>query len=365
MLTRRDQLKLKDEKAQIKKEGKDANKDKEDKTTGENGKGKRKGKGKGKVVDDVNPEPKPKASTKRKETKQVAEEPEPAEPPKKRQAKAAAKRNPAAKAEEAEPVATELPKTAPKAKAKGKGKAKAKAKAVALPMPSSAPDLEKEEESVETPKKKLFQSEDEEEYGSFAGGDERDIMADELLQEAKMRAKEEKAGKKKAPKSRAKAKAKANAKVTRKADLSPFAKKEKSRRKKAEQEVMQAGAQEDLELQGLLLQHLKNVHNLPFDGVKKYLQTQVQSKFEQFQLNSYWNRSSCGTKCLMLGDGTIRKAPEICYFGKCNNALSWNINMSLAYIAASLMVSCHFGGVMGKDGDLRAFTVTYSNISLG
>lgn len=378
MLTRRDQLKLKDEKAEQKK-NKDKGKGNNDVDDKEKGtiKGKNKGRGRGKKNDEKpdgeKPEPKPKAGRKRKETEKVEEPPE--KPEEKKPRRAAAKSKAAAKPEVAE-VAEVASTRAPKAKARGK--AKAKAKAAALPsLPVPVVQEAEEEEEIKTPKKKLFQSDDED-GEEFPGFDERDIMAEQVLQEVKERTKEEKKVKaeekkrkgggddseKKVKSGSAKAKAKSKSKATKKAELSPFTKKEVARRRKAEKDVMETGATEDVEVQAIFTQHLKNVSTLQFDGVKKYLQTKVQSKFDLFTLNAYWNRPACGTKCPSLGDGTNRKAPEISYFGKFNPAFSWNWNMALAYISASLMVSCHVRGVVGQDGKFRAYGNTFQKTVL-
>ena len=357
MLTRRDQLKLKDVKAMEKKKGKGGEGDKTKGTI--KGKGKGKNKNTAEKPEEENPAPKRNAR-KRKEPEEVKEPPQEPEGKKKRappKPKAAAM----TKAEDAKDAKNAVaPTIAPKAKSR----AKAKAKAVALPVPVAAETEEGEE--IKTSKKQLFQSDDEGDGEEFAGFDEREIMAEELLQEVKDRASEEKKRKQQerkrkiadtetsTAKPKAKAKGKPKSKPQKKVEMSPFTKKEVARRKKQEKEVMESGATEDLELQAIYIQHLKNVSNLTLEGVKKYLQTKVESKFDFFMLNAYWNRPACGTKCLCLGDGTIRKAPEISYFGKFNPGLSWNFNMALAYISASLMVSCHLRGVTGKDGNFRA-----------
>ena len=126
-----------------------------------------------------------------------------------------------------------------------------------------------------------------------------------------------------------------------KVDLSPFAKKEVTRRKKKEKEVMQHEAKENEQIQAIVRQHLKNVEKLTYEDVKTYLRKHLtNSKKSEFKLNEYWGRPACGVKVPALGDGSLKKAPEVVYIGRYGTCPEgWNYNMACVYVSASLMAS--------------------------
>eukprot|EP00913_Durusdinium_trenchii_P015834 g14880.t1 len=104
-----------------------------------------------------------------------------------------------------------------------------------------------------------------------------------------------------------------------KMNLSPFAKKEVKRRKKLEEGIMKEAAREDPQIQGILMQHMKNVERMTAEeDVKEYLISNLKDfdLNKEFRLNEYWKRPAVGVKVISLGDGSVSKAPEVAYFGK-------------------------------------------------
>ncbi len=338
VLTRRDQQKMKDDKKQQRQ--------------GE--KGGKKGTGKGKKdKNQVEPKAKAKPRTRKPknpepevdEDKKVDGEAEPAEVPEPKAKRQRRTRN------DQDDAAVPAGKAKAKAKAcpkhKGSPKPKAKRKAKATPK---IPEDEDSEEKIKTPKRALFQSEDEGEKDG-APHLRRDAKTGRLKPLGEF---VEECAVKDWKKSRAKpvlekivpeASEGENAKVEKKAktgrklqELSPFAKKEVKRRKKADQEIMQQEAAEDKQIQGLCHQHMKSVENLTLDNLKLYLLRNVESKFEDYRLNSYWARPAVGVKCFLLAADTGR-IPEVAYFGRYGTAGSHNQNVTLQYVSASLLVS--------------------------
>ena len=282
---------------------------------------------------------------------------------------------------------------APKAKALAKGKAKAKAKGKAkvekpetkavpkkrskrksnveeeedpaTPRYEHASDQSEDEEHVATPKKQLFVSDDDDDHDDFypkameLDGKPRKAQRvrkalEACVPDAHMAAKRQRtqpalktvtAGSaddktEAEPKSKAAKKSKGP-----RVDLSPFAKKEKARRKKADEAIMMSQATEDVQMQAIMLQHMKNVEGMENSSdVKDYLISKLKDGElnQKFRLNEYWKRPAVGVKPLCLGDGMISKSPEVAYFGKVGTCSGgWNVNCALVYTAASLMVSWH------------------------
>ena len=141
------------------------------------------------------------------------------------------------------------------------------------------------------------------------------------------------------PKRKRTAKGKSKAKAGKKEDkqeLSPFTKKQIRARKKKETESMQASPEEDKQVQGVILQHMKNCREMTLEALKEYLYGKVTKKFPKSYLNPYITRGSCGVKVKLPG----WKAPhEIFYFGKSGTALTFNDAAVISYVSASLMVS--------------------------
>eukprot|EP00435_Cladocopium_sp_Y103_P064804 s55_g26.t1 len=236
----------------------------------------------------------------------------------------------------------------PKAKAKRAAKAKAKGK---TKKPET--DEESQHSEGETPRKQLFQSQDD---GSDHSGDEseherldaktgkveplREILerCEVDKHKAKNRKQETPEPVEETPK---KAKGGKNKGKKTKVDLSPFTKKEVARRKRKDKEVMQSEAKEDGQIQAIVRQHLKNVEKLTYEEVKVYLRKHLTNRnAAEFRLNEYWGRPACGVKVLPLGDGTVKKAPEVVYIGKYGTCPEgWNYNMACVYVTASLMAS--------------------------
>ena len=375
VLTRRDQLKLKESKIAEKEEAKKA------KAATSKPAAKRKAKAKAKALakaeedeaseegvnedKDVEPMAKPKARGRKRKGNQdndenaVEEEPEPKKPKKKAQPKAKseqpksrgrAKAKPLPKDPEEEddgvvPSQPELdsdmkvdevkheaaPKKAPKRKAKA-------------PKTEKLENTDAEMDEPVTPKKELFQSGGEEEESEH----ERivDPKTGKTMPLAMIFEEDKVAGWKKSRAKPAKAKtsepsaastADGKKKGQKKQQLSPFAKKEVRRRKKVEDESMREVPQEDLKLQGIFLQHLKASQDLGYEEVKNYLIGTAPKDMKEFLLNPYWGRPACGAKSKALASG--KKMPEVTYIGKFGTASCWNVNVVLCYISASLMAS--------------------------
>ena len=257
------------------------------------------------------------------------------------------------------------PKVAAKAKAKQepkrKAKAKAKAKAVAKSTGGGCGDGLEADESMartpENPKKSLFQSDDDgdddESFHERYDPKSRSVMPlKDILdkeeptnhrkrQRSKVEPSQSAASKEEPEKKPAKKKRKqSKEKGIKKVDLSPFTKKEKNRRQKAEKEVMQQPATPDAQIQGICLQHLKNVAGLEYEDVKEYLRDKLRNdRPKDFKIDEYWGRMACGVKVRSLGDGSMKNAPEIVYFKAYGTApKGWNLNMALVYVSASLLV---------------------------
>ena len=375
VLTRRDQLKLKESKIAEKEEAKKAK-------AASKPAAKRKAKAKAKALakaeedeaseggenedEDVEPMAKPKARGRKRKGNQhndenaVEEELEPKKPKKKAQPKVKseqpksrgrAKAKPLPKDAEEEddgvvPSQPELdsdmkvdevkheaaPKKAPKRKAKA-------------PKTEKLENTDAEMDEPVTPKKELFMSSGEEEEES-----EHERIVDpktgKTMPLGQIFEKDKVADWKKSRPKSAKAKtsepsaastADSKKKGQKKQQLSPFTKKEIRRRKKVEDESMRDVPQEDLKLQGIFLQHLKASQDLGYEEVKNYLVGMAPKDMKEFLLNPYWGRPACGAKSKALASG--KKMPEVTYIGKFGTAASWNVNVVLCYISASLMAS--------------------------
>ena len=304
VLTRRDQLKLKESKIAEKEEAKKA------KAATSKPAAKRKAKAKAQALakaeedeaseegvnedKDVEPMAKPKARGRKRKGNQdndenaVEEEPEPKKPKKKAQPKAKSEqpksrgrpkakplpKDPEEEDDDVVPSQPELdsdmkvdevkheaaPKKAPKRKAKA-------------PKTEKLENTDAMKDEPVTPKKELFQSGGEEEESEH----ERivDPKTGKTMPLAMIFEEDKVAGWKKSRAKPAKAKtsepsaastADGKKKGQKKQQLSPFAKKEVRRRKKVEDESMREVPQEDLKLQGIFLQHLKASQDLGYEG---------------------------------------------------------------------------------------------------
>ena len=282
--------------------------------------------------------------------------------------------------------AARKPKSKAKAKAKSQAKAKTepkKRKAAAKKVEKPQSDLEDcsndsaEESAMATPKKELFQSEDEGSNGDQDGpapdhpvhpkpGKKaacvqkalESCVPDAYKASKRQRAKpavaprasgpslENEAEEPVAPKKPRKRKSNSKAKQgpSSKVPLSPFAKKEVKRRKQKEDAVMKSPACEDKQIQAVILQYLKNVEDLTEeDEVKSHLMSSLKDKElnKDFRLNEYWKRPAIGVKVMALGDGSVKNAPEVAYFGRsCIGTCpkQWKFELTVLYTVASLMV---------------------------
>lgn len=341
VLTRRDQQLMKAEK-QKQKQKKDNEKD---------GKSKGGAKTKGESKPEETAAPEAKAEPKRKSR---ARKPK-AEVPEEDDAEAVEVKDDKEEVQETKPRKTRAPKAKAKAspkkaavKEKAKAKSKAKAKAKSKSQQKGKKEIEDEdsasddEQEIATPRRKLFESdgegEEEEEppRNISKQNDKKRKVLEALVEESKP--KDWKRSKKGTVKTASGASPEVKRGRGKKADLSPFAKKEVARRKKKETEIMQMEGKEDDQIQGLCRQHLKAVQPLTFDDLKKYLSKSVENKFDHFYLNPYWTRPACGVKHVVDGSSKS-KAPELVYFGKFGTAKTHNDNMALQYVAASLMAT--------------------------
>ena len=122
----------------------------------------------------------------------------------------------------------------------------------------------------------------------------------------------------------------------KKMELSPFAKKEAKKRKKADDIYMREAATEDKQIQGILLECMKRVELMEEEkDVKAYLTKNIKDHEvnKKFALTEYWKRPAVSVTCKASGKA-------VAYFGRVGTCPpGWNINIALVYAAASLMVS--------------------------
>ena len=388
MLTRRDQLKLKEEKKNHKKEEQEkkklekqeqaekkraeAEQKKSEKATAK-AKAKAKSPPEQKDADGLPEKPKRKRrNSKETEVDETKKDDDGGEQDERKkqdvQPKAKAKRSRTKK--EPIPETEAIPeKEAPKAKAKTAPKRKAKAKSAPKTAQAQLPE-DGEGTSPTTPKRRLFQSDDEEDGDAQGRVDPKtgkplsEIVEDfmpELWEKTRPKKEQEKKDIPEEPLPKRRRRAKTTEKTEKsgkdgKPTLSPFAKKEVKRRKKADEAFMKSEIQEDETMQGICTQHFKKVKGLDYEGLKSYLTQNVENKIKGYYINAYWGKPAAGVKCLLLGDGTLKKAPEIAYFGRYGTASCWNINMTSTYISASLLVSWLRRSLLGNGGWLNSFS---------
>lgn len=232
---------------------------------------------------------------------------------------------------------------------------------------------EQDEENIKTPKKMLFQSDEEDGDEKCKAGDcKEDRIADAKTGELKKLSEiyNEDAPKqwdKSKPQKRLKSASAASTlpavssaatcpdqddsqgpkkpaakRASRKkdAELSPFAKNESKRRKKSaskdETRIMQGGPEACPQVQGICIQHMKAVQGLTYDEMKDYLADSIEKDFFNFKLDPYKTRSACGLQTHLVRKD---KKTEIAYFGRSGTAPGWNESMVLSYVSCSLLVS--------------------------
>ena len=235
----------------------------------------------------------------------------------------------------------------PKAKAQGKSKAKAKAKAKASASPKkkSTPkkrpsskrsqqeakeDQEEEAQADEdavmkTPKRKLFQSDEEvkEDKEPGATSDEKGEPEEEKEKPKPKRAK-------------AKAKAKSKPGALDAADGAappdqPEPQPKKRSRKPKKEEVEGVEALQDDVMKGVFLQRLKEVKTMTFDDLKGHLTTKKTNMANQkAQLNVYWTRTTAAVRLMLDKD----YRPDVFSFSFKNG--TWNARMCTAFVCAML-----------------------------
>lgn len=377
VLTRRDQLKLKEEKVKAKKEEQEAKeaaklekkeaqqakkaakKAEQEAKKQAKAEAKAKAKAKGKkasadaeaksgeveVEEEQNEDPAPK----RRRLKQCSADGEGGEGQAKAEASKGEEEGPKPKAKaKAKQAAQAKPKPKPKAKGKAKATPKRKSRARKQQGSKSDEEIAKEnegemEEELEEPeddnvRRKLF-------HGAADGDESPHLRIDpksksgnvkplQQLFEEDVPARLNASRPRKEPADVA-AEEEGGAKRRKKQALSPFAKKEQGRRKKKEKECMEATVELDPLVQGVFLQHMKFCRNLSFEALKDYLYEKLPKKHGNFQLNPYMNRPACGV-FTKLPEWKAKK--EIVYFGKCGTALNKNAACVVSYVSGALMV---------------------------
>ena len=252
----------------------------------------------------------------------------------------------------------------PKAKAKRAAKAKAKAKGSSKKPVKDESEDDEEETDAQKLRRGLFQSDDNGSDGSDESDHQRldaktgkveplkDIFekCEVDKHKAKMTGKRDELEPEQSTPKKGKSGKNKRKNKAKKMELSPFSKKEASRRKKKEKDTMQMEAKEDQQIQAIVRQHLKNVENLTYEDVKLYLRKHLtNAKQSEFKLNEYWGRPACGVKVPALGDGSLKKAPEVCYIGRYGTCPEgWNYHMACVYVSASLMASWFDTHVLGN-----------------
>ena len=372
VLTRRDQLRMKQAKADEKKKAKDAKKDmKGDEDLGDEGeKPKKRPRGRKQTpvepcdAGQVEPKPKRRRKTQPKDDDKAEKVAEPQDhqesfeteiktKPGGRRKRAPAKHADAA--EEEEEKQRPMAKVAPKRKAKAKSAPKKAPKAKSGPKGKSkaaeAEESNEEETDAKTPRKELFQSD--EESSDEESAHERiekksgkvkplsTIFEDDAPEQwRRSRASNDGPSASSAavppPDHAVKPKGRGRGK---KPALSPMAKKLAKKRKQEMDEVMHEQIKEDAQLQGIFCQHLKAVGDLPYDSLKEYLVTQGPKDCKKFILDPYWGRTACGVKSKELGGDNKKSMPMVAYFSSYGTASTWNFNMALTYLSAWLMAA--------------------------
>ena len=293
--------------------------------------------------------------------------------------------------------AKSAPKAEPKAKGKAKAKAKSEGKAKAQPKKRSRKEDEeadKEDEESQEPdapktpeaKRRLFHESDDDmnegdEKNVASGSDAqavdpalkkyvdpktgKEVSLQELFDnyipnkwkrhhvkpstDADEGEESTRAGKPKA-KAKARGKAKAKAKAAAAADAkekakssspgqalsSPSIKKEQKRRKKKETAVIETTGEEmaDTGLQSVFVHMIESVSNFESDDTKHYLKANMSGGNKLCNLSAYWHKLKEGSCGVMKKTGATWV-----YFGF-KHDVDWNVNMTLAYMCGSKMVSC-------------------------
>ncbi len=273
-----------------------------------------------------------------------------------------------------------VPKVIPNAKTKASAKAKPKAKAtgrgrgrgrgrgqksevadVQTPdQPTTFGEKSGDEESIPTPKKRLFPDGAEEPEPKKASPvpakppSEVDPSKVDQIQEALLPKKIRNARKQLAhteakesgASSSGKGRGKGGGKRTKKSPnvkqvvKSPAVQKEKKRRARKgqpkEENIDLIESMEDQLLQGVFVQQLKPVDVLTYDDLKAHL-IKADSDFTRSTLSVYWGRAACGVKWIADPKGS-----QVAYFAfKSTESMGMNYNhiMTLAFSAGMVLVS--------------------------
>lgn len=242
-----------------------------------------------------------------------------------------------------------------KAKAKAKTKAKAKAKAKTSPKKRVRGKKSKKENEDETEakpdpvKRKLFEMEDGEEE---AHEHDEEVEAEEEVpmkkpagrSRASKEGTSEKAEKKK-PRAKASAKSAPEPEPKAKAKAKAEGKKRARRSNKPIEELENVESMRDDVMKGVVLQVLKEVENLPYDGLQKKLNAKKDSSGHaniNCRYNIYWTRCS-GAVTLTIDGPPYPDAGSFCF-----KTGSWNTRMAAAYMCVYLAAT----RLIGSNGNL-------------
>ncbi|CAL1142010.1 unnamed protein product [Cladocopium goreaui] len=170
---------------------------------------------------------------------------------------------------------------------------------------------EQDEENIKTPKKMLFQSDEEDGDEKCKAGDcKEDRIADAKTGELK---KLSEIYNEDAPKQWDKSKPQKRLKSASAASTLPAneSKRRKKTASKDETRIMQGGPEACPQVQGICIQHMKAVQGLTYDEMKDYLADSIEKDFFNFKLDPYKTRSACGLQAHLVRKD---KKTEIAYF---------------------------------------------------
>ena len=245
------------------------------------------------------------------------------------------------------PEARVMPDPATKAKPSKETK---KPKAKPEPKPKTSQRKNKRRKAAEEDEcedKEDVNMHDEEAREEKQSCEDEEASQDEgMVDEGKLEEEEEESAAKK-PRAKAKGKAKAKARGKAKAKAaskriqeSPSVKKEKKRRKQRNDSMMemQPADMEDQPMQTSFVSHLKRTEDLSEEEVKDYLKCKVGDNFAMLAFSNYWKDKAVGV---------VAKADRahITYFGF-GKSTTWNHGITLAFVSAHFFVAGLTGWIL-------------------
>lgn len=256
-------------------------------------------------------------------------------------------KKPAAKAKsKAKAKASPKVKSSPKAKAKAKGKAKAKAAPKEKSQPKPKTSQVEAEKSPKTPKRRLFQSDEEDgdevPITEQKGGEATSSASEAVKPQGKKgpatgpsEPKVDKAAvkEKQKPQMKRPAAAPKTKKPDGEVDAEPKPKK-KARRSSKKDEAALPDMEEDEVMKAVFMQVFKDSRSLAFDEFKAYLNAKKPTLTSgNVQLNVYWTKSASACRLLAVGP----PSPDAAYFHF--KLGSWNARMAACFMSSVLMVA--------------------------